>query len=99
MTTRLDRNPIRRALLAVLLCAAALVLTAVPAAAKGANATYPVPPPHTPPPATPPASPPPSLPRTGSNTMTLATVGGATVLVGAGLVLVAKRRRQAALLA
>jgi LPXTG-motif cell wall-anchored protein len=61
--------------------------------------TYPVPsvPPGTP--HTPPSSPPPSvsLPRTGSNTGTLAGLGAGALAVGGGLVVLARRRRLAVL--
>ncbi len=62
----------------------------------GHDRTYPVPPPPQAPPGNPDNPPsPPVLARTGSNTGTIAGIGAGAVLVGGGLVVLARKRRLA----
>ncbi len=100
MRAGLENTAIRRVLAALLLSGLLLVAGASAAAADGYGSegggdshygsTYPVP---EGPPATPTdSSTPPVLPRTGSDSGTMVAAGVGAVLVGGGLVLMARRR-------
>ncbi|HYF45858.1 MAG TPA: LPXTG cell wall anchor domain-containing protein [Acidimicrobiales bacterium] len=94
MRAGLERKIIRRALGALLLTGVLLVAGATAASADGYGPTYPVP---SVPPQAPPGTPeeaPPTLARTGSDSDVLVGAGVGAVVVGGGLVLLARQRRQ-----